>query len=128
MSDMESSVTTPSHAHRSRSEEPREDPTTAIHDLIAEARDTITVRRVFGDPYEKDGVTIIPAATVLGGLGGGGGGGGVMAWPSGAYVLRQGEVTWQPALNLNLVILGGQLVGLVTVLAVRSLFEARRRA
>ncbi|HZU12368.1 MAG TPA: spore germination protein GerW family protein [Chloroflexota bacterium] len=140
MSDMESSVTTPSHAHRSRSEEPREDPSTAIHDLIAEARDTITVRRVFGDPYEKDGVTIIPAATVLGGLGGGvgnsdsgeshggGGGGGVMAWPSGAYVLREGEVTWQPALNLNLVILGGQLVGLVTVLALRSLFEARRRA
>jgi uncharacterized spore protein YtfJ len=28
---------------------------------------------VFGEPYEKDGVTIIPAARIRGGAGGGGG-------------------------------------------------------
>jgi len=38
--------------------------------MIAEARDVITVKRVFGEPYEKDGITIIPAATMQGGGGG----------------------------------------------------------
>jgi len=33
-----------------------------VQDVIAQARDTMTVKRVFGEPYEKDGVTIIPAA------------------------------------------------------------------
>ena len=31
----------------------------------------ITVRRVYGEPYEKEGVTVIPAARVQGGAGGG---------------------------------------------------------
>ena len=44
-----------------------------IQDVIAQARDTLTVKRVFGEPYEKDGVTIIPAARVQGGAGGGSG-------------------------------------------------------
>jgi hypothetical protein len=29
------------------------------------------VRRVYGDPYERNGVTLIPAAQVAGGAGGG---------------------------------------------------------
>ena len=33
----------------------------------------LTVKRVFGEPFEKDGVTIIPAARVQGGAGGGSG-------------------------------------------------------
>jgi uncharacterized spore protein YtfJ len=44
-----------------------------VQQLIAQGRDMITAKRVFGDPYEKDGITIIPAATVQGGGGGGGG-------------------------------------------------------
>ena len=44
-----------------------------VQDVIAQARDTMTVKRVFGEPYEKDGVTIIPAARVQGGAGGGSG-------------------------------------------------------
>ena len=44
-----------------------------VQDVIAQARDAITVKRVFGEPYEKDGVTVIPAAKVQGGAGGGGG-------------------------------------------------------
>ena len=35
-------------------------------------RDAITVSRVFAEPYETDGVTVIAAATVAGGAGGGG--------------------------------------------------------
>ena len=41
-------------------------------DAINQAKDTITVRRVYGDPYQVDGVTLIPAANVMGGGGGGG--------------------------------------------------------
>ena len=44
-----------------------------IESVLAQAKDTITVRRVYGEPIERDGVLIIPAA---GGGGGGGGGGG----------------------------------------------------
>ena len=40
---------------------------------IFKASDAITVKRVFGEPYEKDGLTIIPAAMIGGGGGGGGG-------------------------------------------------------
>ena len=44
-----------------------------VQDVIAQARDVLTVKRVFGEPYEKDGVTVIPVARVGGGAGGGGG-------------------------------------------------------
>jgi hypothetical protein len=33
-----------------------------IRELLDRAGDTITVRRVFGEPYEKDGLVVIPAA------------------------------------------------------------------
>jgi uncharacterized spore protein YtfJ len=71
-----------------------------MDDLVATARDALTVRRVYGEPYEKDGVTFIPAARVSGGGGGGGGtddegvggeggGFGLSARPAGAYVISQ---------------------------------------
>jgi hypothetical protein len=50
--------------------------------LLQGHRDAITVRRIYGDPVERDGITIVPAAVVMGGTGGGGdedGNGGV--WP-----------------------------------------------
>ena len=31
-----------------------------VQETIAKARDAITVKRVYGDPYERDGVTVIP--------------------------------------------------------------------
>ena len=34
-----------------------------VQRVIEGARDAITVKRVFGDAYEKDGITVIPAAT-----------------------------------------------------------------
>ena len=48
----------------------------SMHDVIDSikgTRDAISVKRVFGDAYELDGVTIIPVASVSGGGGGGGG-------------------------------------------------------
>jgi uncharacterized spore protein YtfJ len=44
-----------------------------LDEVMNHARDAMTVKRVFGDPYEKDGVTIIPVANVMGGAGAGGG-------------------------------------------------------
>ena len=41
------------------------------NELMQQARDALTVKRVFGEPYERDGVTVIPAASIRGGAGGG---------------------------------------------------------
>lgn len=104
--------------------------------LMERAKDVMTVKRVYGDPIEKDGVTIIPAARVRGGGGGGGGEGpgtqgrgwgggfGVSASPAGAYVIKEGRVRWEPALDLNRTIFMGQLVGIVFLLTVRSIARA----
>jgi uncharacterized spore protein YtfJ len=96
-----------------------------VQEVIAQARDTLTVKRVFGEPYEKDGVTVIPAARVQGGAGGGSGedpqgqgqgkgsgsGFGMTARPVGAFIIRDGELSWRPAVDVNRIVLGGQLVG-----------------
>jgi uncharacterized spore protein YtfJ len=98
-----------------------------LTETISNARDSITVKRVYGEPYERNGVTVIPAATVMGGGGGGegdqgdgqtgsGGGFGLRARPVGAYVIRGEEVSWRPAVDLNRVILGCQLLGLAAIL------------
>ena len=39
----------------------------AVLDDIRGTRDALSVRRVFGDPYTADGVTIIPVARIAGG-------------------------------------------------------------
>ena len=49
------------------------------HEVLNHAREAMTVKRVFGDPYEKDGVTVIPVAGILGGAGGAGAFGGAAA-------------------------------------------------
>ena len=55
----------------------QETTTTSAEELVADnirgVRDSLSVKRVFGDSYEVDGVTIIPVARVAGGAGGGGG-------------------------------------------------------
>jgi uncharacterized spore protein YtfJ len=111
-----------------------------VQEVLAQARDSMTVKRVFGEPYEKDGVTIIPAARVQGGAGAGGGedpqgqgkgsgsGFGVTARPVGAYVLREGELSWRPAVDVNRIILGGQAVVIVALLTIRAIIKARAKA
>ena len=42
-----------------------------VETLLHQAREVTTVRRVFGEPIERDGVTVVPVAAVRGGGGGG---------------------------------------------------------
>ena len=105
-----------------------------IDEILGGARDAITVRRVYGEPIEQDGVTIVPAAAVRGGGGGGGdtegnggGGFGVSARPVGAYVIREGEVRWRPAVDVNRLMLGWQIVSGLAVLVAARLARRRRR-
>jgi uncharacterized spore protein YtfJ len=83
-----------------------------FQEAISKAQDAITVRRVYGEPYERDGVVLIPAALIRGGGGGGGGedatggsgsggGFGLGARPVGAYVIRDGQVRWEPAVDVT---------------------------
>ena len=111
-----------------------------IQEAIAQARDTLTVKRVFGEPYEKDGVTVIPAARVQGGAGGGSGedtqgqgkgsgsGFGLTARPVGAFIIRDGELSWRPAVDVNRIVLGGQVVAIVALLTVRAIIRSRAKA
>jgi uncharacterized spore protein YtfJ len=97
-------------------------------ELLNTAKEAITVRRVFGEPVEKDGVMILPGATISGGGGGGGGhdeqgqegeggGFGVKARPSGAFVLTDGQVKWRPAIDLNRVLVLAAAVAVASLLA-----------
>ena len=109
----------------------------------------MTVKRVFGDPYEKDGVTVIPVANVMGGAGAGGGTGagsrqagsgeepgaeaaldtgygmgyGLRATPAGVYVITGGEVEWKPALDVNRRSLQQAGMGIVALLVFRSIIR-----
>jgi uncharacterized spore protein YtfJ len=108
-----------------------------IQEVVTTLREGATVKRVFGDPFEKDGVTLIPVASVGGGGGGGGGGddngggsgGGfrVAAKPVGVYVLKNGEVTWRPAVDVNKIIGSAQTLVIVFLLIARSVVKRRAR-
>jgi uncharacterized spore protein YtfJ len=115
-----------------------------VTDIMTTARDSLSVKRVFGEPYERDGVVVIPVASVAGGGGGGGGeidvegsgsevapgsgsGGGFggVAKPAGVYVISGDTVKWQPAVDVNRIILGGQVVAVVFLLVLRSVLRRR---
>jgi uncharacterized spore protein YtfJ len=106
--------------------------------VMEQVRDVVTGRRVFGEAYEKNGVTVIPAAKVRGGGGGGegndddrpggsGGGFGVDARPVGAFVIKGEDVTWLPAIDVNRIIFGAQIVAIVALLSWRSVAKARAK-
>ncbi len=104
--------------------------------VIEQARDALSVKRVFGDAIQQGGVTVIPAARVGGGAGGGGGAGpsgqgsgegsgfGMSARPAGVYVLKDGDVRWRPAVDVNRIVLGMQIVAGIALLV---LLQALRR-
>jgi uncharacterized spore protein YtfJ len=109
----------------------------AFDSVIGGARDALTVKRVFGDPYEKNGLTVIPAARIMGGGGGGSGEGpqdtghgegagfGMAARPAGVYVIKGDSVRWQPAVDVNSVILGCQVVAILALLTARTAIRTR---
>jgi uncharacterized spore protein YtfJ len=106
-------------------------------EMLGQVRDTLTVRRVFGEPYERDGALVVPVARVAGVGGGGGGGtpteggsgGGFVleARPVGVYVIHDGEVSWRPAVDVTRIALGGQLVAVVALLVARSVIRRLAR-
>ena len=113
-----------------------------IQEVLGKAQDAISVRRVYGEPYEKEGVTVILAAKI-GGTGGGGGGGGdaedgraegsgvgygLSARPIGAYVISNGEVRWEPALDLNSLIMRGQIAFIILLFLLRGVLRSRAKA
>jgi uncharacterized spore protein YtfJ len=108
-----------------------------VQDVIAQTRDALTVKKVFGEPYEKNGVTMIPVARVQGGAGGGGGVGpegqgegsgsgfGMSARPVGAFMIQGNDVSWRPAFDVTRIVLGCQVVAVVALLTFRALGKAR---
>lgn len=99
--------------------------------ILDQVKATIQTTHVFGEPYEKDGVTVIPASRVSGGGGGGGGpafldgtgtggggaGLGLDAKPAGAFVIKDGEVTWIPALDVTRLAILGQVLVIAAILS-----------
>ncbi len=115
---------------------------TSVLDTIREMVQNTTVEKVYGSPVTKDGVTMLPVAKVTGGGGGGsgtgpggegqeaggtGGGLGLTARPLGVFVLKEGKVGWRPAVDLNKVILGGQIVMVTAIIVAGILIRARKR-
>jgi uncharacterized spore protein YtfJ len=118
-----------------------------VREVLNHARDAMSVKRVFGDPYEQDGLTVIPVATVMGGAGAGGGSGvgaqpgsaedegvevgagdagygmgyGLKTTPAGVYVIKGGEVEWKPAVDVNRLALQRAGVIVVALLVLRSI-------
>jgi uncharacterized spore protein YtfJ len=87
-------------------------------------------RRVYAEPVERDGVTIIPAASIAGGGGGGsqgdgngssdgGVGFGLVGKPVGAWVVKDGSAEWQPArvADVDRMISMLPMIGLVLLIA-----------
>ena len=103
-----------------------------VQEMVTRSQDTATVGRVYGEPHEKDGTTVIPAASVSarGGSGaarGGehsGGGFRADAESVGAFVIRNGEVEWKPVFDLSSVVRSGQLVGMVALLVLWAVIRA----
>jgi uncharacterized spore protein YtfJ len=102
-----------------------------LQEALARAHDTVTAKRVYGDPIERDGITVIPAAAIRGAGGGGegedatqqssgaGAGWATSARPVGAYVIDHGKVHWRPAIDVNRAVVE-LLVTAVVTLALRQ--------
>jgi len=111
-----------------------------VDKILETARSALSAERVYGTPIERDGVTVIPAARVSGGGGGGeggdakgdeggGGGFGIHVRPAGAVIIGPGgKVRWRPFVDVNRIILGGQLVGIAFFVTVWLTERSKARA
>jgi uncharacterized spore protein YtfJ len=120
-------------------------------DLLSKVGNNLSVGRAFGTAYEKDGLYVIPVAFVAGGGGGGEGPSGVtssdhdadgdenvedspngsgagfggVVFPVGAYVVKDDDVRWVPAINVTLLALVG--LGLFRFIVKSSMKSHKRR-
>lgn len=82
----------------------------ALTDLIADPH----ASRVFGQPHETaDGTTIIPVAKVRGRPGNHEIDAPRAVRPIGVFVVKDGKVTWEPAVDATRIALLGELIGLI---------------
>ncbi|MBL7257433.1 spore germination protein GerW family protein [Paractinoplanes lichenicola] len=116
--------------------------TTDVQQALNKIVESAAADRVFGEPIHHDGVVVLPVAKISGGAGGGGGTGpapegqeaagnggglGIVAKPLGVFVLSGGTVTWRPAVDVNRIVLGGQLVVVAALLVARTILKAHLR-
>ncbi|HJT64172.1 MAG TPA: spore germination protein GerW family protein [Candidatus Limnocylindria bacterium] len=101
-----------------------------VDEMIQGAQNALAVSRVYGEPIQQNGVTLIPTAEVMGGGGGGsdeanngGGGFGVSARPIGMWVIRGEQVEWEPAIDATKMGLRGMLVAIVFLFVLRSVVK-----
>lgn len=104
----------------------------------------VRVKTIFGEPVEKDGVTVIPVARARWGFGSGsnsggntrgnqmgegtsaGGGGGVTVSPAGYVEVRDGRARFHPIYNpanVAQIIVASGIVGVLVLRAVRRLMS-----
>jgi len=110
-----------------------------VTEVLNTAKDAITVKRIYAEPYERDGLAVIPAAVVGGGAGGGsgqddkgqeggGGGFGMSGRPAGAFVIKDGQVSWRPAVDPNRIVTMAGLVLIAYLLSRPRMARARARS
>jgi len=102
--------------------------------VLTGAQEALSARRVFGEPIQAEGATVLPVAVIAGGGGGGARGNqegavgyGLKARPAGVFVVKNGDAKWRPAVNINLIIAGGQLVALAALLTLKAYLERSRK-
>ncbi|WP_112273867.1 sporulation protein [Lentzea terrae] len=109
-----------------------------IDEIIGRTKDSLEARTVYAEPVERDGITVIAAATIAGGAGGGtgrdekgqegeGGGFGLTAKPAGAYVIDHGELHWKPAVDVNRLIAVAGSMAVAALLVVARVLRPRQK-
>ena len=88
--------------------------------LVERMQERFSAQIVYGDPIEKDGTVLLPAAWVAGGGGGGsgeqsgsqgeGGGFGLLARPSGSWVVTSQGARWVPAVDVTAIVVAGSIL------------------
>lgn len=97
-------------------------------DILTRVGDQLGIRRVFGEPIERDGITVVPVAVAIGGGGGGtgpdeqgsGGGLGGMVRGIGVYAISNGQVRFVPAIDTT-------ALAAIGVILASVLLRGRRR-
>ncbi len=113
------------------SDNPLENPTA---DIITALGDRLSNHQWFGAPVQQGATTLVPVAYMRAGGGfggrrarpGQGNGGGFVVRPAGAWAIGEdGCVSWHAAVDVNRIVLGGQLA-LAAVLMVATAATLRR--
>jgi hypothetical protein len=110
----------------------------AESEALQRLADRVRENQVFGPVVERNGVTVVPVASVRGGGGIGGrgrrgadqanGGFGFTGRPAGAWIVdADGKVSWQPALDVTRIALVGQLVTAAALVLLAVVLRRWRR-